>query len=267
MPAPELLNYGRIHGASNVTKGSTHENITIINQSAISFTGTSSGGYLTSLTFTSGVFTRSNNEAITLKCLSGTPLTFAVNNVPITSGRVPSTILTVASGSLTQIYSGLTDLTTLGSVSRISGGTLYITSYNDSSVTGTINYMSLIVTGASLSNSTSSFCGTTYTETLNATTLSIPSFNNNSITMGGFNIVTCIQSSTDLPLFYNNQSVIIVVKNINITTAINVTIYTNSSEGSDDIYYFGNALDSVPANKSSVYLQLATGIFTKLFGG
>jgi hypothetical protein len=294
-----------VAGSSNIIKGTVKKNITIINQAPIPFVGIQNANFLSSLTFTSGIFTRANGESVSLECKFHQALSFAPNNVPIVGGTVPSTIIAVTGGVLSQIYSenlntsnnrlahrngnrskrhcdhshndshlnthdttscfGHCDRTTMGTELHVVSGTLYITNYDSLSMTGTIDYVSLIVTSAILSDTTSSFSGTTYTETLNTSSLNIPIFDNNSITMGGFNIVTCIESSTDLPNFWEKKSVVIVVKNTNINKPIKVTIYNNLAN-ENEIYNFGNAEDVINAGDSSVYLQLSTKIFTKLFG-
>ena len=153
----------------------------------------------------------------------------------------------------------------MGSTLTVVSGTLFINDFANPG--GHATNIILTVTTAELSDSTSSFCGTTYIDDTNTGSLTIPAFHNNGITMGGFNMMTCITSSSDLPTFYNTQAVMVVIKNTNLSSPINVTIYNNpSSDGLHDIYYFGNNVDVIPAGHSTVYLQLATGIFTQLFG-
>lgn len=256
---------GTITGASNIYKGSTTQNITLKSNGLISFTATMTSGYVTSIYITAGSFSKLNGETVTLK---GTLDLILSTYLESNTGK--SSILTVApangsSGILLQA-NGSEDLlnTVMGSKLTVLSGSLFINDFLNPN--GHAQNITLTITSAQKSDSTSSFCGNTYVENMNAGTLNIPAFNNNGISMGGFSMMKCISSSTDLPTFYTTQSVIVVVKNMNLTSSINVTMFVNSSDGLQDIYYFGDNIDSIDPGQSRVYLQLSTGIFTQLYG-
>ena len=258
-------NPGTIAGASNIIKGSTTQNVTIKSNGSISFTATITTGYVSAIYIESGSFSKLNGETVTLKgTLALTGSTYA------DSDTGPSSSLTVAAASgsngILLQATGSEDMlnTIMGTTLTVSSGTLYINDFDGED--GHAKNITLVVTTAQKSESTSSFCGNTYVENVNTGTMTIPAFNNNGITMGGFSMMKCISTDTDLTSFYTTQSIMVVVKNTNLSSSINVTMFINSSDGFNDIYYFGDNIDTIAPGGSTVYMQLATGIFTQMFG-
>lgn len=263
MPIPTLPNPGIITGASNITQGCDSENVTIYSLTPISFEAIMDNDMqnIVSIVISEGIFSKANGETFTLK---GT-LTFT-NPCPVNIS-IPSYDLNILKGGVLIQALGSNDLasTNLGNALVVENGIVVINTLNncDISCTGTITNIILNVITQQKNNSISSFCGATYVDNMNASKITIPTFNNNALCIGDIAIIQSITSSVDLPQFYTTEGAIVAVTNTSMTNPIKITTFNSAT--TDDNDFYTSETDSIEIGETSIYLQLATGVFTQLF--